>query len=60
MKQHYTIHSIRITEETERLLHRVYGKLFAERFNANQPLMTKDEAFGEIVRKVAHLEGVNV
>jgi hypothetical protein len=54
------IYSVQATVETEKLLERLYGKIIAERLNQGLPLMAKYEAFAEVVRKAAAVEGVCV
>jgi hypothetical protein len=60
MTTRYKIYSVRTTEETEKLLEQTYCKIIGERLKANMPLMTKGDAFAEIVKKAAEQQGVTV
>ena len=53
-------YSVAATDETMNLLERVYVTIFKETLNAGLPMISKADAFAQIVKTVAEQRGVTV
>jgi hypothetical protein len=60
MKQHEKVFSMRATEETRQLVDQIYRKMLTEHVADTGCPLSKCEAFGAIIKKLAVQEGIGI